>query len=100
MRRLSILAGVALLALAGTARAEEVTIGAQFPLSGPMAAYSGPFLKQGTDIAVEKINREHLLGEGRTLKVDVEDNAGDRNQAISLMNRFGQSKDVLGVIGV
>lgn len=93
-------AGLAVWLVAGAARADEVLIGAQFPLSGPMASYSGPFLKQGTEIAVDRVNAEHLLGSGRTLKIDIEDNGGDRNQAISLMNRFGQSGDVMAVIGV
>lgn len=94
-------AGLALFAMvaASPLHAEDVVIGAQFPLSGPMASYSGPFLRQGTELAVERINAEHMLGAGRTFKVDIEDNAGDRNQAISLMNRFASSK-ALAVLGV
>jgi len=90
----SVLASVA-------ARADDVVIGAQYPLSGPMASYSGPFLREGTELALARINRDHLLGPGRTLKVALEDNAGDRNQAISLMSRFANSKAVavLGVYG-
>jgi len=81
-------------------RADEVVIAAQYPLSGPMASYSGPFLKEGTEIAIQRINETHMLGEGRTLKVIIEDNAGDRNQAISLMNRFATSDNALAVLGV
>jgi branched-chain amino acid transport system substrate-binding protein len=81
-------------------RAEEVVIAAQYPLSGPMASYSGPFLREGTEIAIQRINETKMLGEGRTLKVIIEDNAGDRNQAISLMNRFATSDNALAVLGV
>jgi branched-chain amino acid transport system substrate-binding protein len=81
-------------------QAEEIVIAAQYPLSGPMASYSGPFLREGTEIAIQRINEAHLLGEGRTLKVIIEDNAGDRNQAISLMNRFATSDNALAVLGV
>jgi len=34
--------GALLLGLAGTAQADEVVIGAQYPLSGPMAAIPAP----------------------------------------------------------
>ena len=102
MKRTSIaLLGLAvLLSAAGAAKADEVVIGAQYPLSGPMASYSGPFLREGTLLALERINHDHLLGEGRTLKVLIEDNAGDRNQAISLMNRFATADHVTAVLGV
>jgi branched-chain amino acid transport system substrate-binding protein len=86
--------------LAVSAVADEVIIGAQFPLSGPMASYSGPFLRQGAEIARDRIQSEQLLGPGRTLKLLMEDNAGDRNQAISLMNRFASSDNALAAFGV
>src|ERR1700722_1155544 len=86
--------------LAAAAAADEVIIGAQFPLSGPMASYSGPFLRQGAEIARDRIQSEQLLGPGRTLKLLMEDNAGDRNQAISLMNRFATSDNALAVFGI
>ena len=80
--------------------ADEVIIAAQYPLSGPMASYSGPFLREGTEIAIQRINETQMLGKDRTLKVIIEDNAGDRNQAISLMNRFATSDNALAVLGV
>src|SRR5579871_3910700 len=96
MARLSLL----FLAMALPARADEVVIAAQYPLSGPMASYSGPFLKAGTEIAIQRINETEMLGKGRTLKVLIEDNASDRNQAISLMSRFATSDNALAVLGV
>ncbi|MGH7033625.1 MAG: ABC transporter substrate-binding protein, partial [Stellaceae bacterium] len=92
--------GSLLWAAMGSAAADEVVIGAQYPLSGPMASYSGPFLREGTEIAIQRINETQMLGKGRTLKVIIEDNAGDRNQAISLMNRFATSDNALAVLGV
>ncbi len=89
-----------LLGAISAASAEEVVIAAQYPLSGPMASYSGPFLKEGTEIAVQRINETQMLGPGRTLKMIIEDNGGDRNQAISLMNRFATSDNALAVLGV
>ncbi|HEY1505194.1 MAG TPA: ABC transporter substrate-binding protein [Stellaceae bacterium] len=96
----AVVLGLGLLLSAQSLRAEEVVIAAQYPLSGPMASYSGPFLKEGTEIAIQRINETKMLGEGRTLKVLIEDNAGDRNQAISLMNRFATSDNALAVLGV
>jgi branched-chain amino acid transport system substrate-binding protein len=100
-RNLIALSGLAML-LGATcgARAEEVVVGAQYPLSGAMASYSGPFLREGTELALQRVNETHLLGEGRTLKILIEDNAGDRNQAISLMNRFASADNVIAVLGV
>jgi branched-chain amino acid transport system substrate-binding protein len=83
-----------------SARAEEVVIAVQYPLSGPMASYSGPFLREGTEIAIQRIDETHMLGPGRTLKTIIHDNAGDRNQAISLMNRFATSDNAIAVLGV
>jgi branched-chain amino acid transport system substrate-binding protein len=97
--RLALSLGLLLLAMAPL-HAEEVVIAAQYPLSGPMASYSGPFLREGTEIAIQRISETQLLGPGRTLKVVIEDNAGDRNQAISLMNRFATSDNALAVLGV
>jgi branched-chain amino acid transport system substrate-binding protein len=94
------LAGLVFFGLTTASNAEEVVVGAQFPLSGPMASYSGPFLKSGAEIALKRIKEEQFLGKDRTLKLLIEDNAGDRNQAISLMNRFATADNALAVLGV
>jgi branched-chain amino acid transport system substrate-binding protein len=101
LRLTALLLFAALLVAPGAGQADDVVIGPQYPLSGPMASYSGPFLREGTELALERVNRDHLLGADRTLKVMLEDNAGDRNQAISLMSRFANSNAiaVLGVYG-
>ncbi len=99
--RVMIKLAVVLLPVAATAAAaEDVVVGAQFPLSAPMASYSVPFLRQGAETARDRMLNEQVLGPGRTLKLLLEDNAGDRNQAISLMNRFASSDNVLAAFGV
>lgn len=102
LKNLTIAAPVlaAMLALSGAVQADEVIIGEQYPLSGPMAAFSGPFLKQGAEMALERINKEQLVGPGRTAKLVIEDNAGDRNQAISLMSKLANTPGVIAIHGV
>jgi branched-chain amino acid transport system substrate-binding protein len=41
-----------------------------------------------------------MVGPGRTLKLVIEDNAGDRNQAISLMSKFANTPGVVAIHGV
>jgi branched-chain amino acid transport system substrate-binding protein len=80
--------GVAMLAMTGIARADEVVVGVQLPLTGPFASFAGPTMKAGLDLAVEHIKKTNLLGDGRSLKVLLEDDATDKSQAISLTNQF------------
>jgi branched-chain amino acid transport system substrate-binding protein len=68
-------------------------------LSGPAASYSGPRLRNGAELAVEEINASHLLGDGRTLKLIIEDNAGDKTQAIALMSKLVVSDHVAAIFG-
>ena len=99
-RHHAIVLALVLAAGPGPASAAEVVIGAQFPLSGPMASYSGPRLSAGAEVAVERVNATHMLGDGRTLKLLMEDNAGDKSQAISLTNRFATIDKVVAMFGV
>jgi branched-chain amino acid transport system substrate-binding protein len=73
---------------AATAAADEVVIGAQLPLTGPIASFAGPPLKAGYEIALAHINKTGMLGAGRTIKLLIEDDAADKAQAISLATRF------------
>src|SRR5262249_41318423 len=68
--------------------ADEVVVGIQLPLTGPIASFAGPPLKAGIEVAMERLEKSKFLGEGRTLKLLIEDDAADKNQAISLANRF------------
>src|SRR4029079_17581617 len=81
------------------ARAEEVLIGAQLPLSGPLAAFAGPRLKAGIEVAVEEINSTQMLGPGRTVKVSIEDDAGDKTQTIALTNKRATVDRVVAILG-
>jgi branched-chain amino acid transport system substrate-binding protein len=51
-------------------------------------------------MALDRINKEQMLGPGRTLKLIIEDNAGDRNQAISLMSKLANAQGVMAIHGV
>lgn len=82
-----------------TARAEEVLIGAQFPLSGPLAAFSGPRLRAGAEVAVEEINSTQMLGPGRTIKLSIEDDAGDKTQTLALINKRATVDHVTAIFG-
>lgn len=73
---------------ATTALADEIVVGVQLPLTGPIASFAGPPLKAGIDLAFERIEKSNFLGDGRKLKLLIEDDAADKNQAISLANRF------------
>ncbi|MGZ5896658.1 MAG: ABC transporter substrate-binding protein, partial [Xanthobacteraceae bacterium] len=85
----SIISVSAILALGATAAtADEVLVGIQLPLTGPIASFAGPPLKAGVELALERIEKSNFLGDGRKLKVLIEDDAADKNQAISLTNRF------------
>jgi branched-chain amino acid transport system substrate-binding protein len=68
--------------------ADEVSVGVQLPLTGPIASFAGPPLKAGLELALDRIEKSNFLGDGRTLKLLIEDDAADKNQAISLTNRF------------
>jgi len=94
---LAVLAGVVLV---DVVHAEEIVVGVQIPLSGPVAAIAGPRARHGVDIAVQEINSSGMLGPGRTIKALIEDNAGDKTQAITLANRFMSSDKVSALIGV
>src|SRR4051812_27902827 len=88
-----------LLLTAATGLADEVTVGIQLPLTGPIASFAGPPLKAGIDVALEQIQQGKLLGEGRTLKVLVEDDAADKSQVINLTNRFVTRDQVSVLLG-
>jgi branched-chain amino acid transport system substrate-binding protein len=89
-----------MLAASAPAFAEEIVIGAQYPLSGPLASIASPAVRIGTEIAVKRVNDAQLAGKGNTIKVLIEDNAGDVKQAITLMSRFAVADRVIAAAGV
>jgi len=68
------LAGFAAAAIAAfaaaAASADDITIGADLPLSGPNAQY-GDIFSQGANLAIADVNADHMLS--KTLVMDYED---------------------------
>jgi branched-chain amino acid transport system substrate-binding protein len=100
MLRRTALAAAAVLALASTARAQgaDVPVGAVEILSGPNAAY-GTAIRAGLELALGEINGAGGVLGGRTIKLDVEDSAGDKTQAINAARLLIGRDKVVTVIG-
>ena len=98
-RRVVLAAAVSIAGGVTSAIADEITIGAQFSLSGPAAAYAGPNVRAGAEAAVERVNAAKLLGANRTLKLILDDNGGAKTQAISLVTKQATSDQVLAIVG-
>ena len=92
-------AAVSLAVGVSSAQAQELPIGAQFSLSGPAAAYAGPNVRAGAEIAVEHVNASQMLGANRKLKLILDDNGGQKTQAISLVTKQATSDQVLAIVG-
>ena len=90
------LAGV--LALAGTARAQEaVQLGSIEILSGPNAAY-GTAIKAGMELALAEVNAKGVLG-GRKITLTIEDSAANKDQAINAARKLIGRDKVVAIIG-
>src|ERR1700693_1650357 len=81
------------------ARAEEGVVGMQMPLSGPLAAFTGPRMRAGAEVAVDEINSSQMLGAGRTIKLSIEDDAGDKTQTLNLINKRATIDHVVAILG-
>ncbi|MBD2104495.1 ABC transporter substrate-binding protein [Leptolyngbya sp. FACHB-261] len=77
--------------------AAQVKVGAVWSLSGGAAAYGSP-QKQATELAVEEINAKKLLGD-RQLVVQIEDDAGDKQQAIAVFDKLINQDKVAAILG-
>lgn len=97
------LAGVALGAGAGLglvrarAQAADVVVGMGMALTGNYA-FAGVPVANGVRVAAAEINETGFLN-GRRLRLLVEDDASDKGQMITLVNRFAQVDGALAVIG-
>ena len=78
-------------ALAGAAAADEITIGAVLPLSGPNATYGDTF-SQGVNLAIADINADHMLS--KTLVMDYEDSQALPQPGVVAANKL------VSVVGV
>jgi branched-chain amino acid transport system substrate-binding protein len=88
----------ALMAVAFATQAAEYKIGVLQSITGP-AAFIGAPMKDGVVLAVEEINRKQLLGAGNTIKLEIADDATDRNQTLSVLKRFAADPSMLLVLG-
>src|ERR1051325_1119821 len=87
------LAGVALgvgLAFAGTAAAQDISIGVAGPMTGQYASF-GTQLKNGAEAAVADLNAAGGVL-GKKLKLEVGDDACDPKQARAIAEKFANSK--------
>jgi len=84
--------GCALLALAllaGCGRQTEVKIGLAAPMSGPLAQY-GKDIVQGAQVAVDELNNEHFVIDGRRARFElvVEDDKADPKAGVEAAQRL------------
>src|SRR4029079_1270440 len=85
------LAGVALsLAFAGSAYAQDITVGVAGPMTGQYASF-GTQLKNGADAAVADINAAGGVM-GKKLKLEIGDDACDPKQARAVGEKFASMK--------
>lgn len=83
--------------LALSAQAQDVPVGVGMALTGNYA-FAGVPVTNGIRVAAEEINANNFLG-GRKIKLIVEDNASDKNQIITLVNRFATLDNAVAVLG-
>ena len=85
------------LGLAMSAAAQDVPVAVGMALTGNYA-FAGVPVTNGVKVAAEEINASNFLG-GRKIRLIVEDNASDKNQIITLINRFATLDRAVAVIG-
>ena len=93
----TVLASVALMALAAPARAQDIPIGVPMALTGPYAFVGVP-IRNGIVLALEEANEKGILAPAK-IKIIGEDTASDKAQAIALTNRMSAVDKVLMMLG-
>ncbi|MGF7162784.1 branched-chain amino acid transport system substrate-binding protein [Rhodoligotrophos appendicifer] len=83
---------------AGSAFADEATIAVQLPLTGAVASWAGPPMERGVEVAIDHLAAE-FGDKAKSIKMIMQDNASDKNQAITLMNRFITNDKASVIIG-
>jgi branched-chain amino acid transport system substrate-binding protein len=81
----SLLASAALAAFAAPAIAEDITIAVVGPMTGPVASI-GEQMKRGAEAAAAAINEAGGV-DGRKIKLEIQDDACDPKQAVTVANR-------------
>ena len=80
------------------ARADEILLGAEVALTGPMASFVGPNMRAAFEVATDRVNRLKLAGP-HTIKTMVEDTAGDKTQVIAVTTKFATRDKVAAILG-
>jgi branched-chain amino acid transport system substrate-binding protein len=75
----------------------EISIGAVWSLTGAAAIY-GPSQKNGSELAIEEINKSGLLGSAK-LKITAEDDRSVKEGAISAFEKLINSDKVVAILG-
>ena len=88
------------LAFLGSAsvQAAEHSVLVMQALTGP-SAFVGVSVRDGMLLAIEESNKKQELGAGNSLKAITADDASDRNQTITLLQRHAADPSVLMVMG-
>jgi branched-chain amino acid transport system substrate-binding protein len=81
-----------------TARADELLLGAEVALTGPMASFIGPNLRAAFEVAGERVNRLKLAG-NHSIKMLIEDVASDKSQVIAVTTKFATVDKVAVILG-
>jgi branched-chain amino acid transport system substrate-binding protein len=99
IHRRSIIAGTVLLAVSGLAcsQGKEIPVGVFNSLTGTYA-FGGVPIQNGIKLALEEANAQGLPG-GNKFKVIEGDEAGDKSQAINLVNQFVRRDNAMLILG-
>ncbi|MEX2411377.1 MAG: penicillin-binding protein activator [Candidatus Paceibacterota bacterium] len=73
-------------------------IGLIVPLTGELATY-GQSAKRGVELAIEEVNSNELLNDGRQIELFLEDSKGETKTAINALQKFMNIENVKLFIG-
>jgi len=93
----AVLGGAVGLATRARAQGAEMVVGMGMALTGNYA-FAGVPVSNGVKVATAEINETDFL-KGRRIKLLVEDDASDKSQMITLVNRFSSVDNAVAVIG-
>jgi len=93
-----IAATAALITFATSAVADDPTVVIMQSLTGP-AAFMGTGVSEGMAMAFAEANGKGEFGQGKKVRVLVEDDASDRTQALTLISRYANNPDVKMILG-
>lgn len=81
----------------GGSQGDTIHIGVSGPISGTQAQYGEAF-KNGAELAAKQINDAGGI-DGKTVKIVMEDDKAEPNEAVNVANKFSTNKDILAVVG-